>query len=314
AFISSKIQVLNSIEGLFRVNGISVENATDVMMLLLESADILLEDVESEAAILEYFQEEIDEAWTILYFINSTEYTGLTSTFDEKYDAYIRKEQDVAELKEYLQGQHLGIDDEVEITLDEAKDLVYDDLKSAGVSYSVVTTLGDSGYRLFEIEGGSVAGYDFEARYDRESELVYDLVIGEEEFATGISLWDLGEVVSGIFEEEELEFEPSDSEVPISNDKQEPTYSEKLAISLLIDYLDDYGIEIDEDNIESWDLTENLYYVIGYDDLDVELDFFVHAGDDLITDVSAADLGDVDGIFYVGDFISEIEDWIKERE
>lgn len=307
AFVSSKIQVLNNIEELLAISGISVEEATDVMLFLLDSAEILMDEIESEAAILSYFEEELEESMLVLQFVNSSEYTSLTGTFDEKFEAYIKNQEDVADLQEYLQGLHLGVADEGELTLDEAKEIVYGMLDDAGVSYDAVVALGDSGYRLFEIEGAEIADTAFEARYDREGELIYDLEVDGIRFATGVNLDDLEEVVLGLTEEESLESQVPSLESQVDEESEvELTYAEELAVTMLIEYLDGYGIEIEQDDLVSWDLSENLFYVSGVVFGEVEAEFFVHASDDLITDL-VLDGEDVDGIFYVGEFVEAVD-------
>lgn len=315
AFVSDKIKVLNNIEDLLRVNGIEVEDATEVMLLLLDSAEVLMDEIASEAAILSYFEEQLAEAMLVLQFINSAEYTGLSGTFDERFEAYLEKQADVEELQEYLQAIHLGVDEGSELTLTEAKDIVYGALDSIGVSYDAVTSLGDSAYRLFEIEGASVNEVSFEARYDREGELIYDLSVGDVEFATGVNLDDLSEVVLGLFEESDTTTETTDSGPQVAPDEdngRDLSYSEELAISMLIDYLADYDVEILEEHVISWDLDQNIFYVQGEGILaeDVEVEFFVNASEDQVTDIVVAG-EDVSGIYGTSELKAILDSYLE---
>ncbi len=298
AFISSKIKVVNKIEDLVEERGITIDNATDVLILLLENAEILLDEITSEAAVLSYYEEQIDEGWLIVQFINSVEYTSLGGTFQERFDEFLEKEQDVDDLKAYLQSLHLGAGEETSLTLSEAKDVVYGDLDALGVSYSAIVSVGDSAYRLFEIQGGEIGGKAFEAKYDRDSKLIYDLVVGDSRFTTGVHLENLEAVVLGldIVEEIEVEVGEQDEEGRILS------YSEKLAISLLVEYLAEYGIVITEDNVVSWDLDSDFFYVEGVLIGESSVDFAVWTDEDVITGVSV-DGEEVEGEFKVDEFL-----------
>jgi len=305
AFVSGKVKVLNNIEELLRVSGISVSDATDVMLYLLDSADVLMDEIDSRAAILSYFEAELFEAAQVLEFINSTEYSSLSGSFDGKLGAYLRNKEDIDNLKDYLQSLHLGSPDEGDLTLEEAKAIVYAAFSGAEVAYTAVSSLGDSGYRLFDVDGGKIGGIAFEAKYDREGELFYDLKIGDVRLATGVSLFGLAEVADGLLKEE---FSESPVPSPLSSvEENDLSYAEQLAISLLTDYLSGYGIYITSSNVVSSDLSENLFYLKGVAVGEFELEFFVHASDDLITDVTVIDLYGIEGVFYVGDFVAEME-------
>lgn len=195
AFIADKVDAVNSVTGLLALSEMSADEATDLLGFLLDSADVLTSEVSSTTSILSYYEEEIANGWLVLKFINSVEYESTSGTFDEKYEAFKVKEQDVEDLRSYLQNLYLGDESLSGLTLAEAKEIVYLDLEGAGISYSAIVSMGDDAYRLFELEGASVGGVLFEAKYDRESKLVYDLAVGESRFTTGVSLDDLSEVV-----------------------------------------------------------------------------------------------------------------------
>lgn len=305
AFVSSKIKVINQIESLLAVNRIDVDDATDLMILLLDDAEALMDEITSEAAILSYFESEIDEGWLVTQFINSVEYSSLGGSFDEKFSEFLKKEQDIEELKAYLQSLHLGSSEDGELTLSEAKKIVYASLDAAGVSYTAIVSVGDSGYRLFKIQGGEVSGISFEAKYDRESELVYDLQAEGISFTTGVHLGSLGEVLFGLTDggnSSDVETESS-----TGDNLSDWSYSEKVAISLLVDYLGEFGIKISDANVVSVDVEGDLFSLERVDLAGSQVDFVVWAGEDVVTYVS------VDGVSIDGEYKTfELESVVKD--
>jgi len=305
AFVSSKIKVVNQLESLLAVNGIDVDDATDLMILLLDDAEALMDEITSEAAILSYFESEFDEGWLVTQFINSVEYSSLGGSFDEKFSEFLKKEQDIEELKSYLQSLHLGSSEDGELTLSEAKKLVYASFDAAGVSYTAIVSVGDSGYRLFEIQGGEVSGISFSAKYDRESELIYDLQAEGISFTTGVHLNSLGEVLFGLTDfgnSSDIETESSTGDNP-----SDWSYSEEVAISLLVDYLGEFGIKISDANVVSVDVEGDLFSLEGVDLAGSQVDFVVWAGEDIVTYVS------VDGVSIDGEYKTfELESLVKD--
>ncbi len=308
AFVASKIKVVNQIEDLLAVNGIDVDDATDLMIMLLDGAELLLDEIASEAAVLSYYETEIEEGWLVTQFINSVEYSSLGGSFEENFEEFLQKEQDVEELKAYLQSLHLGSSEEGDLTLSEAKQIVYAALDSFDVSYTAVVSVGDSSYRLFEIQGGEVDGIAFEAKYDRESELVYDLQAEGVSFTTGVHLSSLGEVLGGLVGgsngSSSVDSEGSGSSNGSSSDW---SYSEEYAISLLIDYLGEFDINVSESNVVSVDVGEDLF---GLEEIEIgnaTVDFTVWASEDLITGLS------VNGDEVEGEYdVAELEDVVSE--
>jgi len=299
AFVSGKLKVVNGIEALLAASGIDVDNATDLMVMLLDSAEVLVDEIESGAAILSYFEEEIEEGWLVVQFINSTLYSSLSGDFYENFNTFLEEEQDLEELKEYLQGLYLGIDEETDLSLSEAKEIVYEDFDGAGVSYTAVISIGDSAYRLFEIQGGEVDGVSFEANYDREGQLIYDLVVDEVSFTTGVSLSSLVEVVESLqLADSSLQQVDDEGEEEVAEDETSWSYSEELAISLLVDYLADFGLEVLESSVVEMDVDEDLFYLEGVEISGSQVDFTVWASEDLVTGI-VVDGEEVEGEFSV---------------
>ncbi|EKD47859.1 MAG: hypothetical protein ACD_65C00248G0003 [uncultured bacterium] len=291
-FIADKVDVVNSVTDLLALSQMSVAEATDLLGFLLDDAEVLASEVESTASILSYYEEEISEGWLVLKFINSVEYESTSGTFDEKYEAFVAKEQDVEDLRNYLQNLHLGDESSSGLTLTEAKEIVYSDLETAGISYTAIISMGDNAYRLFELNGAEAGGVSFEAKYDRESKLVYDLAVGESRFTTGVSLDDLSEVVSGVEEGEITDEVISDAEEAEVEEGFSST--EEAAIVLLIEYLSEFGIEAAEKNVVFVEVDENIFEVRGAIAGETVLDFVVDLDDGSLSEVYVD--GEVSGI------------------
>lgn len=202
SFVQSKIRYLENLFSFVVSKKISVVDATDLAEDLIFSAETYLNAVSSATAVQSYFEGKLDDFDLAVQFMNSPEFYSY-SDFDEGLEAYRVKVDDIDELNEYIQSLRSGASDEdASIDIADAYAEVYEDLLLAGVTYSDLVWLEDSGSRLFEIQNGSVGGYSFDANYDRETQLLYDLVVEDVRFSTGLLLENVRDVIETALEED----------------------------------------------------------------------------------------------------------------
>ena len=203
AFVQSKIRFLEHLFDFVVDRKVSVDTATDLATELVFSAESYLDSITAKVAVSEYFDSLLKDFDLSIQFMNSPEFYSYAD-FDEGLGDYREKVDDLAELQEYIQIVREGSAiEEVNLTLEEATGEVEDDLFLAGIQFNSVDSLGDSEYRLFEITGGRVLGYSFEASYDRESQILYDVAFESLRFSTGLRLEKFKDVIEGALAEEE---------------------------------------------------------------------------------------------------------------
>lgn len=197
SFIQSKIRFLENLFDFAIENKISVEVASDLAEILLADAQDYLNSISTKVAVSEYFEQKLSDFEIAIKFLNSEEFSSY-STFEEGLQSYKEKLNELQDLNEYIQQIRQGTEGvETAISLEDAKSSVETDLSSNAIQYSGLSSLGDAENRLFMIEGGRSAGYSFDAKYDRVTQIIYDISVEELglNFGTGIKVEDFTDVI-----------------------------------------------------------------------------------------------------------------------
>jgi hypothetical protein len=266
AFVQSKIRFLANLFSFVEQRKISVGTATDLASELVRSAKSQLNSIVTPAAVTEYFAGQVDTYDLMTDFINAPEFYSYKD-FDEGFEVYQAKVEDLDELNDYIQDLRSGNQDTlVSFTLDEAISEVAEDLLLGGVQYSGLDWQGDSQFRLFEIQGARTGGYGFDAFYDRESGLLYDVEFGDIRYSTGLLLENALEVFELSLENLDVDLdgenngEETDGEI-IGSDSLSLT--ESVAIQSAEDAFSSVGLRADDFEFEVVDLDANLFVFEG---------------------------------------------------
>jgi hypothetical protein len=253
AFVQSKLRFLGNLFSFVVDKKISVDAATELADELLYSAESYLNSISAASAVQEYYESSLEEYELSADFMGSAEFYSY-SDFDEGLEAYRLKVADLDELNEYIQNLRSGDDEEVsEISFDEAYAEVEEDFLFAGITYSELVSLGDTAYRLFEIQGGHVGGYAFEANYDRETRLLYDVVAEDARFSTGILLDSIRDVIETALEEEEIDDDDGNDDAVVDTGSS----AENLALDEAREAFEELGLN--DFSVELMDLDANLF-------------------------------------------------------
>lgn len=308
AFVQDKIRVLTRLVELIDDELVGIDDGSDLAYQLIDEANDLLQDITVQTAVIDYFDEKLEELGKMMEFINSPDYELAQGTFEDKFDAYQNKEQEMDDLSDYI----LGITDGEEISgvsLEDAQAEAETAFRDQGITYTALVPLGDTNYRLFSVEGGRVDLIDFQASYDRITGIVYDLEVEGDIFSVGVRLEDLKAAVEEAVKDE---VEDPDNLLPEDTGRQ-LTALESFAIGLVETTLVSAGFDVIEDQISVVDLDENLFQVelvILHSDGDIDVSFRYDADDEYATEV----IGEVDGVlFAIGEAaLSNLEDAVKE--
>lgn len=259
AFVQSKIRYLENLFDFVIERKVSIEDATDLANELVADAEGYLASITSEVAVRSYFVAKLEEYDLSIQFMNSPEFYSYGS-FEDGLDDYRAKEEDLDDLSEYIQSLRSGDETLATISLEEAIAEVEADLRSNGIQYKEVESLGDSANRLFEIAGGHAGTYEFEANYDRETKILYDTVVeGEVRFSTGLTLENAKSVIEMAMEEAATTAEDEEEEEAFVKDKEVTSLTEEVAISRVEDAFEAEDLKLGAFSFDVVDLEENTF-------------------------------------------------------
>lgn len=263
AFVQSKLRFLGNLFDFVIERVISPEDATELANELLFQGQSYMSNISSKVAVSEYFESELENYELSIQFMTSPEFYSYES-FDEGLLAYSQKVDDLNELNAYLQNLRTGQIESEELAPgpneEEAVKEVERALKDNGVQFAAVVSLGDAANRLFEILGARTEGYAFDANYDRETGILYDVVAENVRFSTGILLGSASEVISLALEEEVEVEEVSEVEIPVETGS---SLAESVALDFVESQFEAAGLSLEDFEISLTDLESNLFSFTG---------------------------------------------------
>lgn len=259
AFVQSKLRFLENVFESVSSRKLSVDEATVLADELLSQAGTYLNSITSQVAVKDYFLNKLDEYTLSVQFINSPEFFFYTS-FEDGLNAFRKKVTDLDELNAYLQSLRSGQEEETTISLDDARKIAEADLKKAAILFTSLESLGDASNRLFEIVSARTGGISFEARYDRESKILYDIVVGEVRFSTGLSLENAKVVIEKTAESAPPEVDDTGSQ---NAGVDAPSMAERVALDSIANSFIAAGLNIDDFSFTIIDLTKNEFHFDG---------------------------------------------------
>jgi hypothetical protein len=210
AFIQSKLRFLDKLFDFVREDLVTPDAAEVLAGHLVDEAEAYLNNLTTQVAVRDYFESELELYALSVEFMNSPEFYSYDS-FEEGLAAYSQKVEDLDELNAYLQEIRLRTEeDEV---LGFTQEAMQDAIREVGqdftlnqLQYAAIEPLGDADLRLFEVLGGRASGFAFDAKYDRDTELLYDIVVEDSvRFSTGIDLRVAHDVIVEAMAEPEAE-------------------------------------------------------------------------------------------------------------
>lgn len=257
AFVQSKLRFLDNLFTLVEAKKVSIADATDLANELIFEANTYMGSITTQVAVTDYFKTQLKEDEVSVQFMNAPEFYSYAS-FEDGLTAFKAKQTDLAELNAYIQNIRSGQTETATLSAIDAQNKVEDDLITHSIQFSSVVSLGDSANRLFEIEGARTAGYAFQAKYDRETQILYDVVVGELRFSTGLNLADANKVIKGAMA----------AQAPVSDSTNTDTtgtsasgasLTESVALELAKSQFKDAGLNPDDFVFTVVDTTQNTF-------------------------------------------------------
>lgn len=257
AFVQSKLRFLGNLFTFVEAKKVSIADATDLANELIFEANTYMGSITTQVAVTDYFKTQLKEDEVSVQFMNAPEFYSYAS-FADGLTAFKAKQTDLAELNAYIQNIRSGQTETATLSAADAQNKVEDDLITHSIQFSSVVSLGDSANRLFEIEGARTAGYAFQAKYDRETQILYDVVVGDLRFSTGLNLADANKVIK----------EAMAAQAPVADSTNTDTtgtstssasLTESVALELAKSQFKDAGLNPDDFVFTVVDTTQNTF-------------------------------------------------------
>ena len=255
AFVQSKLRFLSNLFNYVLDKKITIKEASDLAEELIYEGETYLNAITSQVAVSDYFKSKLSEYTFSLQFMNSPEFYSYDS-FEEGLADYKLKVADLDDLNAYIQNIRDGEETVAVISVEEATQIAKDELYTHGIQYKDVNSLGDSANRLFEILGGRTGGYSFTGKYDREGQILYDVVVGEVRFSTGLTLENVKTVIENAMAEQDLVLE--ETEVVETSDGN-GSLTESVALELVQTQFEVAELDVDSFSFSIVNLDENEF-------------------------------------------------------
>lgn len=258
-FVQSKLRFLDKLFSFVTEKKLAIKPATELANELIFEANAYMGKVTTQVAVSDYFKAQLVADQLSVQFMNSPEFYTYSS-FAEGLAAYKAKVADLDELNAYIQNIRSGQEQDATVSADAAQQEVEEALSGHAVQYSAVLSLGDTANRLFQIQGARTAGYAFEAKYDRETQIFYDVVVGSVRFSTGLKLEDAKNVIEAamVGQTAPEEAVPSDTSV-VPSTESSASLTESVALQLAASQFTAAGLKADDFVFTVVDLDKNTF-------------------------------------------------------
>lgn len=256
SFVQSKLRFLSNLFSFVEDKKLDIDVASDLANELIFEANTYMNSLSKQVAVADYFKTQLQDAELSVELMNTPEFYSYDS-FAAGLEAYKAKQADLVELNAYIQSIRTGQDEAADMTEEDALTQVEKDLFSKGIQYSAVVSLGDNAHRLYTIEGARTAGYSFQAKYDRASQILYDVVVGDLHFSTGLTLADASKVIAQAMSSQTPTDE--DTTTPESTSGSTTSLTESVALQLIRSQWTDADLEPDDFTFTVVDVKENTF-------------------------------------------------------
>lgn len=257
-FVQSKLRFLDKLFSFVTEKKLAIKTATELANELIFDANTYMSKVTTQVAVSDYFKTQLAADQLSVQFINSPEFYTYAS-FAEGLSAYKAKVSALDELNAYIQNIRSGQQEDATVSADIAQEQVKDALSSHAVQYSGVSSLGDTANRLFQIQGARTAGYAFEAKYDRESQILYDVVVGSVRFSTGLKLEDAKNVIEAAMAGQSAPVDSTSVDATLPSTESSASLTESVALQLVNSEFTAAGLKVDDFVFTVVDVEKNTF-------------------------------------------------------
>ncbi|PIR54876.1 hypothetical protein COU74_04010 [Candidatus Peregrinibacteria bacterium CG10_big_fil_rev_8_21_14_0_10_36_19] len=305
SFVSNKIDFLKRLMKFFFEEKFSVNEAKEMLSKLVSEVNDLMPDGDSNVAVIEIFESQLDDIGDFWGYLSSPEY-HVSKTYGknhkERYASYLNDKDRVwsfINIQEDVLGNYkrgelsvMDVQAEVEKAFDSNKDLT---------EFEVIKV--ESADQRFIPVAGSIGGYPFQADYDRDKGWLKEVyAFGELVYEDSISLDSLLDLLKQKF----ATFEPAQ----IDEETPGETYAQRVARAYVLQKLERAGFVLKLENVSVVNELNAIYRVekvMLKDKKDLELLFDFKMNGELASNVYLKSEGK--GVVIEGEF--ELNDLYK---
>lgn len=182
SFVSNKITFLKRLRKFFFDGELSVDQTRMLLSRLIRETEDYLEDDRSEAAVVEFFESELEDIGDFWGYLNAPEYYSSSIyglSHRERYATFVAENEQIwsfIDVQEDLDGEEVATDvdlDDIELEIQNMFRL------EERITQLTIGEIQDVNQRYVEVSGNA-GGYDFTAVYDRASIKVKDIYARDE--------------------------------------------------------------------------------------------------------------------------------------
>lgn len=256
AIISTKIDFLKRVMRFFFESELNIKEAKEIISILVEEINQIMPVDNSEVAVTEIFQSELQDVANFWGYLNMPEYNSSKTyglTHKERYETYLLEKDRIWSFIS-VQKEILGEDTGPELNEEEIRKEVF---------AAFLPELGFSDVRVGEVSGSDqryvqvaavVEGYSFKALYDRDQNTVKDIYVYDQLISDrAVQLSDLISLVKNKFADL-----VGDS---AEEDASEESFAERTARAFVAKKIGEAGFEVEAEDVSVVDESGAVYRV-----------------------------------------------------
>lgn len=257
-FVSNALRILKKLTYLMRQNVVSVESGMDLgNMLILRCEKLRISKGNYDVAIDRVFEEDLRNYKELFAFFASSDFQAAGLYSDEAFVLYKKTQADREELKRYVESLNNPARKRVKrnaviLSVSEVEKLFLD----RGIQVFDIVPVEEDDLRLYSIGKGTFYGVDFQAKYDTQTTLVYDVVIRGVSYTNSVFLDGFVSFIQFTQKEEKKKTARIFQVEP-------PTLTtlEKEYIAVLVREFSEKNIEILEENVKIFNFDKKLFFI-----------------------------------------------------
>ncbi len=263
SIIQERIKILKKLSYLIETQKIDASRGIDLGKAMMAHVELLRSQALYRVAIYDFFDKELAALALRFEFYESPEYRLLRGGFDEAFKEFVARREDWAGLQNYIKEVRV---DKVKVKRVNSDNLiaeVYGLFTERSIYPERVGLLGDERGRLYLIEDAKAGNVTFSGKFDRETELLFEIQVGDMSLEKGVHIDRVRDVVNSIAllqGDQQSVLTDTGSSTP-SQANVAYSSAEELAMTLAVNELNGRGFFVNRESLEILDLLDNRFYV-----------------------------------------------------
>ncbi|MFC1615623.1 hypothetical protein ACFL21_00645 [Patescibacteria group bacterium] len=257
SFVANKISFIKRLKVFFFDGDISVEQAKYLLERLIKETEDYLEDDRSEAAVVEFFESELEDIGDFWGYLDDPEYYSSSIyglTHRERYATYLTETEQYLSILD-VQNDLNGDDEVTEIDLMDIEREIEAAFKiDDNISDLTFGEIDDINQRYVDVQGDA-GGYDFELIYDRSTGKIKEI------YAEDVLISDRAVNINTLLPLLDRMFGDFIDEVVGDEELTEETNAQRIARVFIFNKIEDAGFVVTLESVAIVDEESSIYRV-----------------------------------------------------